>query len=87
MRHQRNRGGVIPCAIPYMIHTLSDTKQNAAGDMPLENAGIDIKVGKVVVLDAKARTVTLEAGEVLSYEKLVLATGTEVFAAHQYTGR
>ena len=73
--------GVIPCAIPYMIHTLSDTKQNAAGDMPLENAGIDIKVGKVVVLDAKARTVTLEAGEVLSYEKLVLATGTEVFAA------
>jgi NAD(P)H-nitrite reductase large subunit len=42
---------------------------------------IDIKVGKVVVLDAKARTVTLEAGEVLSYEKLVLATGTEVFAA------
>ncbi len=70
--------GVIPCAIPYMIHTLSDTKQNAAGNMPLENAGIDIKVGKVVSLDAKAHTVTLEAGEVLSYEKLVLATGTEV---------
>jgi NADPH-dependent 2,4-dienoyl-CoA reductase/sulfur reductase-like enzyme len=71
--------GVIPCAIPYMIHTLSDTKQNAAGNMPLENAGIDIKVGKVVSLDAKAHTVTMEAGEVLSYEKLVLATGTEVF--------
>jgi len=71
--------GVIPCAIPYMIHTLSDTKQNAAGNMPLENAGIDIKVGKVVSLDAKDHTVTLEAGEVLSYEKLVLATGTEVF--------
>ncbi len=70
---------VIPCAIPYMMHTLSDTKQNAAGNMPLENAGIDIKVGKVVALDAKARTVTLEAGDVLSYEKLVLATGTEVF--------
>jgi NADPH-dependent 2,4-dienoyl-CoA reductase/sulfur reductase-like enzyme len=46
--------------------------------MPLENAGIDIKVGKVVSLDANAHTVTLEAGEVLSYEKLVLATGTEV---------
>ncbi len=70
--------GVIPCAIPYMMHTLSDTKQNAAGNMPLENAGIDIKVGKVVSLDANAHTVTLEAGEVLSYEKLVLATGTEV---------
>jgi len=70
--------GVIPCAIPYMIHTLSDPKQNAAGNMPLENAGIDIKVGKVVSLDAKAHTVTLETGEMLSYEKLVLATGTEM---------
>ena len=70
--------GVIPCAIPYMIHTLSDPKQNAAGNMPLENAGIDIKVEKVVSLDAKAHTVTLETGELLSYEKLVLATGTEM---------
>jgi len=70
--------GVIPCAIPYMMHTLSDTSQNAMGNMPLEKAGIDIKVGKVVSFDPKAHTVTLEAGEVLSYEKLVLATGTEV---------
>ena len=70
--------GVIPCAIPYMMHTLADTKQNAMGNMPLEKAGIEIKVGKVVSLDAKTHTVTLEAGEVLSYEKLVLATGTEV---------
>ncbi len=71
--------GVIPCAIPYMIHTLADPKQNAAGNMPLEKAGIDIKVDKAVSLDVKMRTVTLESGEVLSYEKLVLATGTEVF--------
>jgi len=70
--------GVIPCAIPYMMHTLADTKHNAMGNMPLEKAGIDIMVGKVVTLDAKAHTVTLAAGEVLSYEKLVLATGTEV---------
>jgi len=60
-----------------MMHTLADTKQNAMGNTPLEKAGIEIKVGKVVSLDAKAHTVTLGAGEVLSYEKLVLATGTE----------
>lgn len=70
--------GVIPCAIPYMMHTLADTKHNAMGNMPLEKAGIDIIVGKVVSMDAKAHTVTLEAGDVLSYEKLVLATGTDV---------
>ena len=32
--------GVIPCAIPYMIHTLSDPKQNAVGNTPLEDAGL-----------------------------------------------
>jgi NADPH-dependent 2,4-dienoyl-CoA reductase/sulfur reductase-like enzyme len=70
--------GVIPCAIPYMMRTLSDTKQNAMGNMPLVKAGIDIKVDKAVSLDTRAHTVTLKAGEVISYEKLVLATGTDV---------
>ena len=70
--------GVIPCAIPYMIRTLSDPKQNAMGNLPLEKAGVDIKVGKVVALDAEAHTVTLESGDIMSYERLVLATGTEM---------
>ncbi|PQP34318.1 pyridine nucleotide-disulfide oxidoreductase, partial [Desulfobacteraceae bacterium SEEP-SAG9] len=69
--------GVIPCAIPYMIHTLSDPQQNIVDNMPLEKAGIDIIVGKVVSLDTKAHTLKLESGDVFSYEKLVLATGTE----------
>jgi len=68
---------VISCAIPYMMHTLSDPKQNAMGNMPLEKAGIDIIVGKVVSFDPKAHSVTLESGQVLNYERLVLATGTE----------
>ena len=69
--------GVIPCAIPYMMHTLSDPNQNVMGNMPLEKAGIDILVGKVVTIDPNAHTVTLASGPVLSYERLVLATGTE----------
>ncbi|MFC1880280.1 FAD-dependent oxidoreductase [Thermodesulfobacteriota bacterium] len=69
--------GVIPCAIPYMMHTLSDPNQNVMGNMPLEKAGIDILVGKVVTIDPNAHTVTLASGQVLSYERLVLATGTE----------
>ncbi len=68
---------VIPCAIPYMMHTLSDPKDNTMGDMPLENAGIDIRTGKVVSLDTKLRRITMASGEVHSYERLVLATGTE----------
>ena len=30
--------GVIPCAIPYMMRTLTDTKPNAMGNMPLDKA-------------------------------------------------
>lgn len=67
---------VIPCAIPYMINTMPDPKQNAVSDQPLEQAGIKIMVGKVISFDKNARNVTLESGEVISYERLVLATGT-----------
>ena len=69
--------GVIPCAIPYMMNTLADPKQNAMGDLPLKNAGIQVVVGKAVTLDKTAHTVTLASGESLSYERLVLATGTD----------
>jgi NADPH-dependent 2,4-dienoyl-CoA reductase/sulfur reductase-like enzyme len=69
--------GVIPCAIPYMMHTLSDPEQNAMGNMPLEKAGIKIIIGKIVSLDAQAHMVKVASGKRLSYERLVLATGTE----------
>ena len=69
--------GVIPCAIPYMINTLSDPDQNKMGNLPLENAGVEIIVGKAVAMDTKAKTVTLESGETLNYVSIVLATGTD----------
>ncbi len=70
--------GVIPCAIPYMINTMDDPTKNAAGNIPLENAGVDIVVDKVVGLDAESRTLTTGSGEIYTFDKLVLATGTDV---------
>ncbi len=55
--------GVIPCSIPYPMHTLADPKQNAMGDLPLKNAGIQVIVGRAVSLDTMAHTVTLESGD------------------------
>jgi NADH oxidase (H2O2-forming) len=69
--------GVIPCAIPYMMHTLSDPIQNAMGNTPLDKAGIDVIAGKVISFNPQAHSVTLKSGPVLYYERLVLATGTE----------
>lgn len=69
--------GVIPCAIPYMVDTMDDPTKNVMGNMPLEKAGVDIVVDKVTGLDTEARTLVTESGEVYTFDKLVLATGTD----------
>ncbi|MFC1839354.1 FAD-dependent oxidoreductase [Thermodesulfobacteriota bacterium] len=68
---------IIPCAIPYMMHTMSNPEQNKMGDLPLKNAGVEIVVDKVVSINTKVCIVILESGQEFSYERLVLATGTE----------
>lgn len=68
---------VIPCAIPYMMNTMPDPKQNIMGDQPIKNAGIELMVARAVSIDSKVCRVTLETGETISYERLVLATGTD----------
>jgi len=71
--------GVIPCAIPYMLNTIPDPEQNRMGNQPLEQAGIDIIVDRVVSLDTRAEKIELESGGELEYERLVLATGSVPF--------
>ncbi len=68
--------GVIPCAIPYMLYTLNDPNQNAMGNLPLENAGIQILVDKAIDLDAAHKMLSLESGKKITFEKLILATGS-----------
>jgi NADPH-dependent 2,4-dienoyl-CoA reductase/sulfur reductase-like enzyme len=68
--------GVIPCAIPYMVHSMDAPEQNRMGNMPLEKAGVQIVVDRVVGFDTEAHTVELADGGTLGYDRLVLATGT-----------
>jgi len=67
--------GVIPCAIPYMMYTLSDPAQNAMGNMPLQNAGVEVLVDTALSLDLENHTVELKERGDVSFERLVLATG------------
>ena len=67
--------GVIPCAIPYMMYTMSDPAQNAMGNLPLQNAGVDVLVDTALSLDLENRTVGLKEKGDVSFERLVLATG------------
>lgn len=68
--------GVIPCAIPYMIHTLPDPALNRMGDAPLEKAGVEVCVDRAVSLNTQERQVILASEEAKTYERLILATGT-----------
>lgn len=68
--------GVIPCAIPYMIHTLSEPGKNAMGNFPLDNAGVEVLVDKVIKFNEADKTITLRSKQMVSFEKLVLATGS-----------
>jgi len=68
--------GVIPCAIPYMIDTLADPAKNAMGHAPLTQSGVEVVVDSVISINRDRRAIELKAGGELTYEKLVLATGT-----------
>ena len=68
--------GVVPCGIPYMFKTLQKPEDNILGNAPLEKNNISVMVDEVNSIDRKEKTVNTQGGKVLSYEKLVLAIGS-----------
>ncbi|HUX58217.1 MAG TPA: FAD-dependent oxidoreductase [Bacteroidales bacterium] len=68
---------MVPCGIPYIFGTLDSSTQNI---MPVDNmlgkAGIESLVDEVVKINKEAKTAELASGEVIQYEKLVIATGS-----------
>lgn len=67
--------GVIPCAIPYMLHTIADPRQNIMNFAPLDKAEIETVVDRAVALDVEEKRVLLASGGHIVYDRLVLATG------------
>jgi len=65
---------MIPCGIPYIYGTLGSVDKNIMPDTLLEDA--TLKVGEVVSIDRKRKTVTMKDGSEVGYEKLILATGS-----------
>ncbi len=67
----------IPCGIPYIFGTLEKSEQDILPDGGLINAGVEILINEVISVDADAKTCKLKDGEEISYEKLILATGSK----------
>jgi len=69
--------GVIPCGIPYMIFSLKDPEENVLSIKGLEDMGIEVIVDKVVKIERREKKVFTQNGDVISWEKLVLALGSK----------
>ncbi|MBN2463618.1 MAG: FAD-dependent oxidoreductase [Dehalococcoidia bacterium] len=65
---------MVPCGIPYIYGTLGAVEKNIMPDKLLGDA--KLKVGEVVSIDRKNKTVTTKDGQEIGYGKLILATGS-----------
>ena len=68
---------LIPCGIPYIFGTVGKPENNLIPDGALLNNGIDLIVEEATDIDREGKTVTLDSGEKIGYDKLVIATGSE----------
>jgi NADH oxidase (H2O2-forming) len=67
---------VIPCGIPYIYGTVGTPENNLIPDGVLKNNNIDFIVDEATELSPKEKRVILASGESVTYDKLVLATGS-----------
>lgn len=67
---------VVPCGIPYIFHRLGSVEKDLISDGGLEANDIQLVVDEAVKLDPQNHHVTLAREGEISYEKLVLATGS-----------
>jgi NADH oxidase (H2O2-forming) len=68
---------MVPCGIPYIFGTLDSSSQNIMPvDISLEKAGIISLVDEVTIIKKENKTVSLASGEIIQYDKLVIATGS-----------
>ncbi len=67
---------LIPCGIPYIFGTLGSPERNLIPDTVLENNGIELIKGKAEEIDRDRKAVSIIGGDTVSYDKLILATGS-----------
>jgi len=72
---RKEKVALVPCGIPYMFGTLDKVEDNILPDAPLQKNNIDLIVDEV--MDSDGNNIELKSGEMVSFNKLVLATGSQ----------
>ncbi|MCK4392930.1 FAD-dependent oxidoreductase, partial [Candidatus Bipolaricaulota bacterium] len=67
---------LIPCGIPYIFGTLDSPEDDLIPDAVLTKHSIDLIVDEVTSINKGAKTVTTAGGDTISYERMILATGS-----------
>ncbi len=68
---------MIYCAMPYAIENLIPVEKTLKKDSLVTDAGADLIRGRVKGVNFKKKSLLLESGEEIFYEKLVIATGAD----------
>lgn len=66
---------MIPCGIPYILHTLAKVEDNILPDTSLNSNNINVIQGEVIGADGKK--IILANNEEVEFDRLVIATGSK----------
>lgn len=79
---------LVPCGIPYIFGSIGNSENNL---IPMQrifaSAGIEMMHNEVIAIDRDKKNVKLSTGDIIGYEKLVLATGSVPFEPVWLNGR
>jgi len=67
---------LIPCGTPYIFGTLNSPEEDLIPDAVLTKHNIDLIIDEVISIDKEAKIVTTAGRGTISYERMILATGS-----------
>lgn len=74
---KKQKDVMVPCGIPYIFGTLESSEKNLMPvDMMMEKNGITSIVDEATGINHEEKKVNFASGEVIKYQKLVIATGS-----------
>ena len=68
---------LVPCGIPYIFGTLTSVEEDIKPLTGAKKAGVEFLIDEVISIDTAEKTLFLKNSENISYEKLILALGSE----------
>ncbi len=73
---RKEKEAVVPCGIPYIFGTLHSVDKNIIPEGHITDAGVELLIDEVTMIDSELKQITTASGDEISFDKLVIATGS-----------